>query len=230
MQDTVQSKLNRFKVQLKLLRLSTGLSQQELSKKLKVSLRSYQRLETGEATPSLDQLLAMTDIFQIKLDDFFHFTDENDSFIEVSEEELLSHSQGREYIKFADFVKQKVEASGETKGLVKFTQRLNEFQFHNLSLSATDFVSLARNIKASELTDNTTNIIKNSIDDWVKEEKVRSVSLVNRCWGKDRYFFKGTRPYQSKLEKFSLDVYSCVFCINQDEHLVINFLTNKKPL
>ena len=75
MQDTVQSKLNRFKVQLKLLRLSTGFSQQELSQKLKISLRSYQRLETGEATPSLDQLLAMTDIFQIKLDDFFHYKD-----------------------------------------------------------------------------------------------------------------------------------------------------------
>ena len=59
MQDTVQSKLNRFKVQLKLLRLSTGLSQQELSKKLGIEDRVVFVGQVG----NVDSYLSTADIF-----------------------------------------------------------------------------------------------------------------------------------------------------------------------
>jgi transcriptional regulator with XRE-family HTH domain len=63
--------LERFQYTLKLLRLKHGLDQQALANKLRISLRKYQRMESGASLPSLSDTLNISKTFNISLDEMF---------------------------------------------------------------------------------------------------------------------------------------------------------------
>lgn len=54
--------------QLKSLRLSAGLTQTELAKKLNISQQSYARQENGKVTPSLEKLNDIAHFFEVSID------------------------------------------------------------------------------------------------------------------------------------------------------------------
>lgn len=67
----MKSLLALFSVQLRHHREACELSQQELAEKIKIGYRTYQRYETGEATPSLDVIFQLSNVLGFKLDEMF---------------------------------------------------------------------------------------------------------------------------------------------------------------
>lgn len=57
--------------QLRHHRKACGFSQQDVANKLAIGQRTYQRLETGETTPSLDQLFQLSKILEFSLNTLF---------------------------------------------------------------------------------------------------------------------------------------------------------------
>ena len=54
--------------QLKSLRTAKKMSQDDLAEKLYISRKAISKWETGEATPDLDKLVQLADIFKVSLD------------------------------------------------------------------------------------------------------------------------------------------------------------------
>lgn len=63
--------LEQFSIQLRFNREACGLSQQELSERLHIGYRTYQRFETGESIPSLDVVYLLSKELKFKLKDIF---------------------------------------------------------------------------------------------------------------------------------------------------------------
>lgn len=57
-----------FEEKLKSLRLKKTMSQQAAAVALGISIRQYQRFETGEQRPGYDNLIHIADLFQVSLD------------------------------------------------------------------------------------------------------------------------------------------------------------------
>lgn len=67
--------LNNFITQIRAHRLQNGLSQAELAQMLHVSLRTYQRIESGEAYPSIEMVIKTTRELNFKYNDLFQVED-----------------------------------------------------------------------------------------------------------------------------------------------------------
>ncbi len=59
---------------LKQLRLQSGLTQQQLADKLRISRVNYTRYETGVSRPDYETLLALADFHEVSLDELFDRT------------------------------------------------------------------------------------------------------------------------------------------------------------
>ena len=57
-----------FNKRLRQTRMDKGLTQQKMADLLNIGLRSYQKYEQGERSPSLDCLVSIADIFCVSLD------------------------------------------------------------------------------------------------------------------------------------------------------------------
>lgn len=63
--------VDRLTVLLRHYRESTGMSQSEVSERLKIGLRSYQRYEAGESVPSIDLLYLLSKELKFELKELF---------------------------------------------------------------------------------------------------------------------------------------------------------------
>ena len=60
--------MNQLAPQIKKLRTGQNLSQDDLAEKLYVSRQSISKYENGEATPDVEKLVQMAEIFEVSLD------------------------------------------------------------------------------------------------------------------------------------------------------------------
>lgn len=58
----------QFNTRLKKLRKDKKLTQTEVAAALNITVRQYQRYESGEQTTTLDNLIALADFFDVSLD------------------------------------------------------------------------------------------------------------------------------------------------------------------
>lgn len=82
--------LYRFTLNLKHLRLVRGISQVELSKELNISSRKLQRLESGEAVPSLDLLINLSGILDTSIENLIYYNETNPYVVKTISEDLVS--------------------------------------------------------------------------------------------------------------------------------------------
>ncbi len=66
--SSISIHLLKFPVNLRELRKEKGLSQTEVAETLNISLRKYQRLESGEATPKLDEIYMFKQLFGVNFE------------------------------------------------------------------------------------------------------------------------------------------------------------------
>lgn len=57
-----------FNSQLRKIRNDKHLTQSDVAKALEITLRQYQRYESGEQTPTFENLIALADFLQVSLD------------------------------------------------------------------------------------------------------------------------------------------------------------------
>lgn len=60
--------MNQLAQQIRALRTSKKLSQDDLAEKLYISRQAVSKWENGEATPDIDKLVQLTEIFDVSLD------------------------------------------------------------------------------------------------------------------------------------------------------------------
>lgn len=70
---------DKFSTLLKYYRLRAGLTQVEVAVKADIGIRTYQRLESAEALPSIEVLFILSQILDFKFSEIFHFEDEMSS-------------------------------------------------------------------------------------------------------------------------------------------------------
>lgn len=58
----------QFNTQLKKIRKERNLTQLEVAAALNITVRQYQRYESGEQTTTLENLIALADFFDVSLD------------------------------------------------------------------------------------------------------------------------------------------------------------------
>ena len=58
-----------LKDSLKTMRVERGITQENLAKKLNISLKTISHWETGYTEPSITQLIAIADIYSVSLDE-----------------------------------------------------------------------------------------------------------------------------------------------------------------
>lgn len=69
--------LNKFPEQLKKIRKNNNMTQDELANKLFVTRQAISKWESGDSTPDLNNLIKLTDIFNISLDQLVFGIDSN---------------------------------------------------------------------------------------------------------------------------------------------------------
>ncbi|MCC7464980.1 MAG: helix-turn-helix transcriptional regulator [Saprospiraceae bacterium] len=74
-------------------RKKRNLSQPQAAELANISIRTYQRLESGETTVNLDYLNRLADGFQCCLDDILHFDLETNNFPVRNTETLIQNNQ-----------------------------------------------------------------------------------------------------------------------------------------
>lgn len=57
-----------FSTQLKKIRKEKNLTQSDVAKALDITIRQYQRYESGEQTTTLENLIVLADFFDVSLD------------------------------------------------------------------------------------------------------------------------------------------------------------------
>lgn len=65
----VKEDLMKFNVYLKQHRETYGYTQKQMAEIIGITLRSYQRYESGEREPNIETLVQIADFFKISLDD-----------------------------------------------------------------------------------------------------------------------------------------------------------------
>lgn len=58
-----------MKESLKVMRIERGITQEQLAKKLNISLKTISHWETGYTEPSVSQLISLADIYSVSLDE-----------------------------------------------------------------------------------------------------------------------------------------------------------------
>ena len=58
-----------LKDSLKTMRTERAITQEQLAKKLNISLKTVSHWETGYTEPSINQLIALADLYSVSLDD-----------------------------------------------------------------------------------------------------------------------------------------------------------------
>lgn len=58
-----------LKDSLKAMRIERAITQEQLAKKLNISLKTVSHWETGYTEPSITQLIAIADLYSVSLDD-----------------------------------------------------------------------------------------------------------------------------------------------------------------
>lgn len=58
-----------LKDSLKAMRIERSITQEQLAKKLNISLKTISHWETGYTEPSITQLIALADLYAVSLDD-----------------------------------------------------------------------------------------------------------------------------------------------------------------
>lgn len=59
----------KLKESLKAMRIERSITQEQLAKKLNISLKTISHWETGYTEPSLTQLIAIADLYSVSLDE-----------------------------------------------------------------------------------------------------------------------------------------------------------------
>lgn len=74
-------------------RKKRNLSQPQAAELANISIRTYQRLESGETTVNLDYLERLADGFQCILEDILHFDLETNNFPPGNDETIIQNNQ-----------------------------------------------------------------------------------------------------------------------------------------
>lgn len=59
----------KFNERLKELRLHSSFMQKDIAKMLDISVRAFQRYESGDAEPNIEKLIKLANFFDVTLDD-----------------------------------------------------------------------------------------------------------------------------------------------------------------
>ncbi|MGB0454468.1 MAG: helix-turn-helix domain-containing protein [Bacteriovoracaceae bacterium] len=141
-----------FRTNIRHLRDIIGLSQREAAKRCSFSYRKYQRLESGETSPGLEEIIKLAKVFNVSVNNLIDFKTELPDFRFLTEAEILAFTNGS---KFLDYIQKdflpKYRKGENFEFDVSLMERDSLFMDHELPLAAANFQINLFNAKASKL-------------------------------------------------------------------------------
>lgn len=133
--------IQAFITNLIILRKMNGFSQTELSDKIKISLRKYQRLEAGEAEPTLSELHDLSHALTVDIVELIGATKKCTRTVGLKEEDLLK-IKNENSKKFHDFFKNYFFAKyGNLESAISYEEIVMDKKFleHELPLVISNY-------------------------------------------------------------------------------------------
>lgn len=229
----VQSFINN----LIILRKMNGLSQTELSDKIGVSLRKYQRLEAGEAEPTLSELHNISHSLNVDIVELIGATKKCSRTVGLSENDLLN-IKNENSKKFHDFFKNYFFAKyGDLDSPISFEEIVMDKKFleHELPLVISNYRNCFYNKKFAQEKFNKSSEVNLFIGNATTDQNIllRHLNFVFKMPEKFYYFdfhkefFANKNPYNGVvggLIKNDNSLYSIATKIDTTDDYVLDLL------
>ena len=109
--------------QLKIHRIESGLSQNDVASKLNLSRQSISKWENGHSVPDIEHLLILSDLYQVSIDDLLRENEALSNQIELNDEEIKDKK------KEIRFMRQKIEQKNDEGLMLLVLASISSFIF-----------------------------------------------------------------------------------------------------
>lgn len=221
--------LSRFKVLLKILRKNSNFTQEQMSQKLCMSTRNYQRLESGESIPALDTLIKISTIFEVDTSLFFSEEKKDEKIFRViNEKELLEQKNGIDFHKLTKEIESFIEKSKDQNIKLNFNKIAKQPIIKNFNhpLFFTDWLKFGRNKKLQSIFDimGQTKDDLSDINNW--KEKLYILSSLKRIYGHKTSFGIGEKQFDINLNQIKVQFIYKTMNLGLNDFFVIGMITN----
>ncbi len=189
--------LMKFGENLKKLRKSKKLSQEDLAEKMKVSRQSVSKWETGDAYPEMNNILQLCKIFHCRINDLV-----NDSIIDV---DSLDEEIKMNVVKFKKEQQQKMKGLSKAISIIARIGKVVCLVCIPILIVSMIFVGIT--IKDVDIVDNEIKIADNSIVSLIDEDdkltlKLKGMVLIDATDSSEIATIKEVLMNNSKLSVF----------------------------
>jgi transcriptional regulator with XRE-family HTH domain len=148
---------DKFTELLKIHREASGLSQTDISEMLRIGLRSYQRYESGESSPSIEVTYLLSRILKFELKELFEIKNPQHiipglKIYSPEESDQFKKNDLIEKSKFIDFISSKEFQTILKKGDIKEIKKLDFYNSSDFPLTLSNPKNTILNSKARLLT------------------------------------------------------------------------------
>lgn len=173
----IMLELKSFSLNLARLRNARGLTQDELSSKLGVSMRTLQRFEAGKFEPTLSVLVKLSLLFRVNIDDLIYFN-MNDSYNykRLNVDEMAEGLTRRGFVSFINKFK---EAYDFKLPFLNFVTDYEDFRSSHLMLNSTNLIFTISNPACAKVLPEDF-IMKRIIAGSTWNEKDAALTLMNQ--------------------------------------------------
>lgn len=218
--------IDKVTIMLRHFREGAGLSQSEISHRLKIGLRSYQRYEAGESIPSIDLVYSLGKELGFELKDFFAPHELKDSLPGLRF--IKDHADEKKFLASSDIVESKILEffhSSEFKRIQE-SGKIKEIKNHDWFMKSPFPLELA-SPKSSIINPVAKKISGFSSDTVPTLAGQTDPKLLGLIWGilldgNYRYFEQDTTPILPRGQ-FRLNVKGIYSQVNQN-YLCLNLL------
>ncbi|MAX65900.1 MAG: hypothetical protein CME66_03090 [Halobacteriovoraceae bacterium] len=197
-------KLNRFRINLKYLRNFNGFSQNYMAEALQISTRGYQRIESGDSTPTLELLYLLENIFQTNISTLLHFILKNDYFLEVPEEQFLEGEKAQSFHRLCQYMAKTYLSEKNIQKTYREIIHDPTFFKHKLNLCITNPLEMEflPNYSFSQLTTSKPGNIQKAPPLWKQNKNI--ISHINKVYGLQKIFFQTEYTLEHYTGKITL--------------------------
>ncbi len=174
----------------------------------------------------MDLIFKITKLFGVEISHLFTYTTEEDTFQEISEEDIKNSARGKKFLEFKqDVLKRYVEANDLTYDeIFKSLGSDQNFISHELSIYSSDLINTISN-------ENCSKILKRKVGTRtiaginLKEQKVK-VSIINRIYGKEEIYFTTTNFYNLGGKVLRTNCCNCYKSSPEKGNLLLGYLVD----
>jgi transcriptional regulator with XRE-family HTH domain len=205
---------------MKSLRVKNGITQPEMAKKLHISLRNFQRLESGEIPPTIENICTVANIFELGVEDLINPQPIDNLLEEIPKTEFLEHKFGSQLKEFIGNLQDLMKNQNGSDDILRSFLKDEKFQNLSFPCSITNFSKSVKNVRFSEIV----GVAPHRITEGIEKMNTKMVlSWISKLFMKDEYYGKiSIDKSVSPTDKFSEYMFVSFYWYDV-HHIAISF-------